>query len=181
MGGACVKGISSEERVENKRNKGRNKFSRRLVSSSRREEVVVLDSDVVDGNDVSTARLIPKPQGYGGGGTTSSVSEERRNKKRDTENVDVEVLPPLLKKASEYHQRSVAESGAGEVGSKLKIVQIPNGFEAESVNAGWPSWLASVAGEAIKGWIPRKADSFEKLNKVRFLLYKHYLTKLSFR
>lgn len=170
MGAACVKGNSSEETVQNNKEKSRNKFSRRLVSSSRREEVVVLDADVVDGNDVSTARLIPKPQGYGGGGTTSSVSEERRNKKSETDNVDVEVLPPLLKKASEYQRSSVVGSGA-----KLKIMQIPNGFEAESVNAGWPSWLASVAGEAIKGWIPRKADSFEKLNKVRFLLCKHYL------
>ncbi|CAI5476559.1 unnamed protein product [Closterium sp. Yama58-4] len=34
------------------------------------------------------------------------------------------------------------------------------------VAAGWPSWLASVASEAIKGWVPRRADSFEKLDKI---------------
>lgn len=36
----------------------------------------------------------------------------------------------------------------------------------EQVAAGWPSWLSAVAGEAINGWIPRRADSFEKLDKV---------------
>lgn len=44
--------------------------------------------------------------------------------------------------------------------------RIPKASEGEQVAAGWPLWLASVAGEAIKGWIPRRADTFEKLDKV---------------
>lgn len=47
---------------------------------------------------------------------------------------------------------------------------IPKAAEGEQVAAGWPSWLAGVAGEAIKGWIPRRADSFEKLDKVSFFI-----------
>uniref|UniRef100_A0A6N2NM79 Protein kinase domain-containing protein n=1 Tax=Salix viminalis TaxID=40686 RepID=A0A6N2NM79_SALVM len=43
---------------------------------------------------------------------------------------------------------------------------IPKATEGEQVAAGWPSWLATVAGEAIKGWLPRRADSFEKLDKI---------------
>lgn len=43
---------------------------------------------------------------------------------------------------------------------------VPKGLEGEQVAAGWPSWLSQVAGEAIKGWIPRHAASFEKLDKV---------------
>ncbi|XP_027064134.1 probable serine/threonine-protein kinase At1g54610 isoform X1 [Coffea arabica] len=43
---------------------------------------------------------------------------------------------------------------------------VPKGLEGEQVAAGWPSWLASAAGEAIKGWLPRKADTFEKLDKI---------------
>lgn len=39
--------------------------------------------------------------------------------------------------------------------------------EAEQNAAGWPSWLTSVAGEAIHGWVPLKTDSFEKLDKVQ--------------
>ncbi|CAN6470250.1 unnamed protein product [Victoria cruziana] len=38
--------------------------------------------------------------------------------------------------------------------------------EGEQVAAGWPAWLSAVAGEAIRGWVPLKADSFEKLEKV---------------
>ncbi|GAB2277548.1 hypothetical protein Dimus_012258 [Dionaea muscipula] len=36
----------------------------------------------------------------------------------------------------------------------------------EQVAAGWPSWLSEVAGEAISGWIPRRADSFQKIVKI---------------
>lgn len=43
---------------------------------------------------------------------------------------------------------------------------IPKAMEAEQVAAGWPSWLSSVAGEALEGWLPRKAETFEKLDKV---------------
>ncbi|KAI4333663.1 hypothetical protein L6164_018443 [Bauhinia variegata] len=46
------------------------------------------------------------------------------------------------------------------------IGTVPKATEGEQVAAGWPSWLASVAGEAIKGWLPRRADSFEKLDKI---------------
>ncbi|XP_010694982.2 probable serine/threonine-protein kinase At1g54610 isoform X2 [Beta vulgaris subsp. vulgaris] len=43
---------------------------------------------------------------------------------------------------------------------------VPKPVEGEQVAAGWPTWLAAVAGEAIKGWVPRRADSFEKLDKI---------------
>eukprot|EP00252_Welwitschia_mirabilis_P018751 TRINITY_DN4185_c0_g3_i1.p1 TRINITY_DN4185_c0_g3~~TRINITY_DN4185_c0_g3_i1.p1 ORF type:complete len:848 (-),score=172.28 TRINITY_DN4185_c0_g3_i1:527-3070(-) len=43
---------------------------------------------------------------------------------------------------------------------------LPKHTEGEQVAAGWPVWLTAVAGEAIKGWIPRRADSFERLNKI---------------
>ncbi|KAK9674107.1 hypothetical protein RND81_12G211600 [Saponaria officinalis] len=43
---------------------------------------------------------------------------------------------------------------------------VPKAVEGEQVAAGWPTWLAAVAGEAIKGWVPRRADSFEKLDKI---------------
>ncbi|XP_057728508.1 probable serine/threonine-protein kinase At1g54610 [Arachis stenosperma] len=46
------------------------------------------------------------------------------------------------------------------------IGTVPKAMEGEHVAAGWPSWLAAVAGEAIKGWLPRRADSFEKLDKI---------------
>ncbi|EYU41698.1 hypothetical protein MIMGU_mgv1a022432mg, partial [Erythranthe guttata] len=39
-------------------------------------------------------------------------------------------------------------------------------IHGEQVAAGWPSWLSAVAGEAINGWTPRRADSFEKIDKI---------------
>ncbi|GJV49191.1 mitogen-activated protein kinase, conserved site-containing protein, partial [Tanacetum coccineum] len=34
------------------------------------------------------------------------------------------------------------------------------------VAAGWPSWLAIVAGEALNGWLPCKAGTFKKFGKI---------------
>lgn len=39
-------------------------------------------------------------------------------------------------------------------------------WRGEQVAAGWPSWLSDACGEALNGWVPRKADTFEKIDKV---------------
>lgn len=39
---------------------------------------------------------------------------------------------------------------------------------ADVEQQGWPSWLLAVAGEVIRDWTPRGANSFEKLAKVGF-------------
>ncbi|KAJ7981473.1 Protein kinase-like protein [Quillaja saponaria] len=44
--------------------------------------------------------------------------------------------------------------------------RVPKATEGEQVAAGWPGWLSAVAGEAIKGWVPRSANTFEKLEKI---------------
>lgn len=46
--------------------------------------------------------------------------------------------------------------------------RVLNSIKGEQVAAGWPSWLVAVASDAIKGWIPRRANTFEKLDKVGF-------------
>ena len=43
----------------------------------------------------------------------------------------------------------------------------PKNLLGEQVAAGWPPWLSEVCGEALNGWLPRKADSFEKIEKVK--------------
>ncbi|WOL12617.1 putative serine/threonine-protein kinase [Canna indica] len=35
-----------------------------------------------------------------------------------------------------------------------------------SDGSGWPAWLVAVAGDALRGWTPRRADSFRKLAKI---------------
>lgn len=60
----------------------------------------------------------------------------------------------------------------GERRSKLnpnpnpRLSNPPKHLQGEQVAAGWPSWLTTVCGEALNGWIPRKADTFEKIDKV---------------
>ena len=48
----------------------------------------------------------------------------------------------------------------------------PNHVHGEQVAAGWPSWLSKVAGEAINGLTPRRADTFEKIDKVEEYLVR---------
>ncbi|CAD5333471.1 unnamed protein product [Arabidopsis thaliana] len=39
-------------------------------------------------------------------------------------------------------------------------------IEAEQAAAGWPAWLCSAAAEAVHGWVPLKAEAFQKLEKI---------------
>lgn len=50
------------------------------------------------------------------------------------------------------------------------VGRVPKATHGEQIAAGWPAWLSNVAGEAIKGWIPRRANTFEKLEKVCSIL-----------
>lgn len=79
--------------------------------------------------------------------------------------------------------RKEVEDGGGQLGFRPRgerrrssrpnprSSNLPKHVHGEQVAAGWPSWLSAVAGEAINGWIPRRADSFEKLDKVGFLIF----------
>ncbi|KAJ3703875.1 hypothetical protein LUZ61_007580 [Rhynchospora tenuis] len=46
------------------------------------------------------------------------------------------------------------------------IGSVPSAFSGDHTQSGWPTWLSSVSGEAIRGWLPRRADSFQKLDKI---------------
>ncbi|XP_010450811.1 PREDICTED: probable serine/threonine-protein kinase At1g54610 [Camelina sativa] len=39
-------------------------------------------------------------------------------------------------------------------------------LEAEQAAGGWPAWLCSAASEAVHGWVPLKAEAFQKLEKI---------------
>ncbi|KAF8116338.1 hypothetical protein N665_0019s0018 [Sinapis alba] len=70
----------------------------------------------------------------------------------------------IIERPSRSHRgKRVSDNGKG--GGSI-ISKVPRSAEAELIAAGWPYWLTSVAGEAIKGWVPRRADSFEKLEKI---------------
>nr|XP_011464923.1 PREDICTED: probable serine/threonine-protein kinase At1g09600 isoform X2 [Fragaria vesca subsp. vesca] len=59
-----------------------------------------------------------------------------------------------------------SDEGENKMAMASGLNRITNGERGAQVVAGWPSWLTAVAGEAISGWVPRKADSFEKLDKI---------------
>lgn len=66
---------------------------------------------------------------------------------------------------SELGESGRAPSSSGDSLS-FRLRNLHKYVEGEQVTAGWPAWLSAVAGEAIHGWVPLKADGFEKLDKV---------------
>lgn len=68
------------------------------------------------------------------------------------------------------------ESGNLSSTGRSSSFSIKNGgrfTQGENVAAGWPSWLCSVAGEAVEGWLPLKYDRFEKLEKVMLIFLRN--------
>lgn len=55
------------------------------------------------------------------------------------------------------------------VGKSLLSGLSHRNIEAEHAAAGWPSWLCEVASEAVHGWVPLKAEAFQKLEKVNIM------------
>lgn len=141
MGCICSKGIRANEYIENDvKNKEVKKTSKRLVSS-RRDHESVAEADG-NGNDV-TESLIANP----------------------LENDNV-ASNPVSSDEGEKKKVSAISSSVSNPSRMPRIVSLVNGEKGAQIVAGWPSWLTAVAGEAINGWVPRRADSFEKLDKV---------------
>ncbi|KAK2411974.1 putative serine/threonine-protein kinase [Trifolium repens] len=63
-------------------------------------------------------------------------------------------------------QRARRERRRQSLKPNPRLSNPPNNIHGEQVAAGWPSWLSKVAGEAIHGLTPRRADSFHKLDKI---------------
>lgn len=144
MGCLCSKGTDVNDHVaeyEAEKEKGRSKPSAQL---SPPEEVTV------KGND-------------GSGRSRSSASSARAN------GVESNSKDKIIDRPKNGHRRyltldSMRERAKQERGSS--VAGLPHGAKGEQAAAGWPPWLTSAAGEAVKGWAPRSADSYEKLKKV---------------
>ncbi|XP_017416125.2 cyclin-dependent kinase C-2 C isoform X1 [Vigna angularis] len=87
-----------------------------------------------------------------------SSSRKRCNGKRRNGVVEAREVDAGMEEGKEWKKGSLR----GPVSLRLSCRFV----EAEQNAAGWPSWLTSVAGEAIQGWVPLKTDSFERLDKI---------------
>lgn len=120
--------------------KGGGKGGERNLSlpSGRREKVVVDSASKSEAED----------NGRGGGGESQNGGEQKDEERKD-----------------ENARRPRGERRRSRPNPRLS--NPPKHIHGEQVAAGWPSWLSAVAGEAINGWTPRRADSFEKIDKAR--------------
>ncbi len=162
MGCICSKGFFPHEYVVENHARDKilklkkiKKTTKGLGPSLRREEAVV---EADGGGNDATARLITNPSAEIAGSTPIFWDEGEKK-------VVVNEKPAK----SQLQRRSTMDAGVsvGQVQPRTsRIGSLPHGERGAQVIAGWPSWLTAVAGEAINGWVPRKADSFEKLDKV---------------
>ncbi|KAJ8620629.1 hypothetical protein MRB53_029158 [Persea americana] len=109
-------------------------------------------SEVREGRDSTTAAVV------NGGKSQIAVA------KAEIVVEEVRTGGEKLEKKGERNQKPRAERK--RVRLNPRIGNAPKSVHGELDAAGWPSWLSAVAGEAIKGWTPRRADSFEKIDKI---------------
>ncbi|GMJ03348.1 hypothetical protein like AT1G53050 [Hibiscus trionum] len=123
------------------------------ANSSRREETVGSKSKY-DGGDVKVLLIDKKTSGSNHYYNDQAEKERIVDKFEVIETIDKLENFEVTTIAAHHHHH---HPGSGRVF---------NGIKGEQVAAGWPSWLVAVASEAIKGWIPRRANTFEKLDKI---------------
>ncbi|XP_030934839.1 probable serine/threonine-protein kinase At1g54610 isoform X2 [Quercus lobata] len=157
MGCICSKGASDAEKIADWERAQELSKSVQVIAPapSKRQEVVV---EVIGGGGVDGSfRPKSKASSTVNSGSITSAKDTEEKKKRIVE-----------RPTNGHHQRwaTMDLGSSGRHSEVSKIISTPQGGKGEQSVAGWPSWLTAVAGEAIKGWVPRRAESFEKLDKI---------------
>ncbi|KAJ8475914.1 hypothetical protein OPV22_019641 [Ensete ventricosum] len=171
MGCLCSKGVDLDEDGVAEGSKS----SSRLVTLPKKDEFVAAIINVALSGSHGSSRFLPKTPNDAD--STSLSSSDDEEKKEGT-------VADRVTKVGAHQRRATVDVGAPRDGSEvigvsnntgndMGIVDVPDGITGEYVAAGWPSWLATVAGEAINGWLPRRGDSFEKLDKIGEGTYSH--------
>ncbi|KAF2587308.1 hypothetical protein F2Q70_00036230 [Brassica cretica] len=110
-----------------------------------------------NGND-ATLRLIPNTNHV-----FSDDDEEEEEEEEEKKSFEMKSLESVSQKGTTVELLD----NVGPLQPRVsRIASVTNGDRTAKVIAGWPSWLVSVAGEALSGWLPRCADSFEKLEMI---------------
>jgi hypothetical protein len=74
----------------------------------------------------------------------------------------------LVDEKKKGHHGSVAMDSES-IDDQPRIMSRMISMRPSAEREAWPQWLTAAAGEAVKGWLPRRADSFEKLDKVQLV------------
>ncbi|KAJ4729802.1 Protein kinase-like protein [Melia azedarach] len=133
------------------------------VSSSRREEIG-RSRDRAENNDVKVMLIDKKTNG-----SNRYYDHHKIEKFHIDDQIERKMIHDQIekkKKTGAEIERKKTENPEVNVLNHPGVGRLPKAAEGEQVAAGWPYWLAAVAGEAIKGWIPRRANTFEKLDKI---------------
>lgn len=100
-------------------------------------------------------------------GKRATFERCRRRKRKNDERRDSESAAAAVDTGEEpkIEEVSAAAAGRRSVSVATPEFRLRIGSDAAGAEA-WPSWLSAVAGDEIKGWKPRRANTFEKLDKV---------------
>lgn len=154
----CSKGVSPNQYSH----KHPKKSSKRWFRSSRRGEVVVEVDNGCNGASATT-RLIPEGNEENVAASALTLWDDDDGEKKDVAS---------QKSNMQLIQRpeKIIEGNGGGVHvhqpGNYKIYSIRYGVDEVQAAGGWPPWLTAVAGDAIKGLLPRKAESFQKMDKI---------------
>ncbi|KAF8110085.1 hypothetical protein N665_0088s0096 [Sinapis alba] len=152
MGCNCSKGTPANDIIDAKTERRRCNADDNASKKKKKSASFINSSS----NEATLGLLIPSD--------ATNSSEDAEKKKVNLERKS---------SRSVFQRRLITTETTSKVGGALlqqpkmnRISSVSNGERGAQVVAGWPSWLAGVAGEAINGWIPRKADSFERMEKI---------------
>lgn len=162
MGCLCSKERDPNDYVNgDDKEKELNKSTVLVVAPSNGGEVIVDVVKANNNNDGSVRNSVLQSQPMAVQAEAGSVHSAKDDDEKKTR---------IIERPKDGHIRRATldlKANGGQQNVMLSpVVSLPGGVEAEQIAAGWPSWLTSVAGEAIQGWLPRSAESYEKLNKV---------------
>ncbi|XP_047173540.1 probable serine/threonine-protein kinase At1g54610 [Vigna umbellata] len=148
----CICSKENKDKVdeyekEKEREKESNKSSVQLVAPS----VSTAQSDSTRGTDGSVP-LIVDTSTQAIRGSVVVTAEDKSNHSDATQ--------------GQQKRRVTVSCGVDDRMPMMSRILSVQHIAGEQVDSGWPIWLSSVAAEAIKGWVPRRADSFEKLGQV---------------
>ncbi|KAH9322399.1 hypothetical protein KI387_017038, partial [Taxus chinensis] len=168
MGCVCGKPSGRSESPEEKgglsSTTSRSSAARRLVAPAGRDDVPEKEKEKENGQERDHRGKF-KGKMSNGAAPVSLLADDAE-KQRHHHRHQLDPLPhPHPVHQQNHHQRPQGEI-VPNANSNPRLGNPPRHTEGEQVAAGWPAWLTAVAGEAIKGWIPRRADSFEKLDKI---------------